>query len=363
MKTYPLESITLSEAIEKQFQLVDAITKEFSGLEVLALGDLGVVSPYNQPTTTIKVEKALARFFQVEACRLVRGAGSGAIKEGLMSLLNPGSTLLVHQAPIYETTKTTLKWMNINLIEVDFNDLNALKETLKNNKIDAVLIQYTRQTLTDSYEMGEVIKTIKENSDLPIITDDNYAVMKVTKIGVELGADLSAFSTFKLLGPEGIGCLVGKQKYIDPVVKRLYSGGSQVQGHEALETLRGMIYAPVALAIQAQVVDEVAQALNQGRISGVLEALVANAQSKVVIVKLKKNNAAAVIKKAAKLGAAPHPIGAESKYEFVPMFYRVSKTVADQLAGATDNLIRINPMRSGTETVLRILEEAIALEE
>lgn len=360
METYPLKSISLKEAIEKQFQLVDFITEEFTGQEALSLGDLGVVPPYNQPLTTLKVEKVLAKFFNSEACRLVRGAGSGAIKEGLMSLLKPNSTLLVHEAPIYETTNNTLKWMNINIIEADFNDLKELEDVLKDNAIDAALVQYTRQTLFDSYEIEEVINLIKKYF-IPIITDDNYAVMKVSKIGVEMGADLSAFSLFKLLGPEGIGCLVGKAKYIEPVVKRLYSGGSQVQGHEALEALRSLIYAPVALAIQAEVVDEVAKSLNSGAIKGVKKAFVANAQSKVVIVELEKDNAAEVIIESAKLGAAPHPVGAESKYEFVPMFYRVSKTVADQLGGATHNLIRINPMRSGTATVLKILEKAITI--
>ncbi len=38
--------------------------------------------------------------------------------------------------------------------------------------------------------------------------------MKVKEIGSELGADLSAFSTFKLLGPEGIGCIVGKKELL-----------------------------------------------------------------------------------------------------------------------------------------------------
>ena len=36
MKTYPLESISLEEAKQKQFQLIDAITKEFQGKEFLS---------------------------------------------------------------------------------------------------------------------------------------------------------------------------------------------------------------------------------------------------------------------------------------------------------------------------------------
>ena len=42
MKTYPLNSLSIIEAQEKQFKLVDIITKNMSGSEFLDLGDLGV---------------------------------------------------------------------------------------------------------------------------------------------------------------------------------------------------------------------------------------------------------------------------------------------------------------------------------
>ena len=40
MKTYPLQSISIEEAYEKQFKLVDAITRNFTGTESLTRGDL-----------------------------------------------------------------------------------------------------------------------------------------------------------------------------------------------------------------------------------------------------------------------------------------------------------------------------------
>ena len=48
MKTYPLESISLEEAKQKQFQLIDEITKEFQGKEFLSAGDFGVVPGLNK---------------------------------------------------------------------------------------------------------------------------------------------------------------------------------------------------------------------------------------------------------------------------------------------------------------------------
>ena len=360
MKTYPLESMSLAEAKEFQYRLVDEIAKVFSGKEILTRGDLGVVAGINKAETTKKVEQVIASFFASEKALLVRGAGTGAIRYALFSVMKAGETLLVHKAPVYSTTKTSLEMMGITTVEADFNNSEEIKETLNNHlEIKAALIQYTRQKLDDSYDMETVIQTIKKARDIPIVTDDNYAVMKVRKTGSELGADLSCFSCFKLLGPEGIGCIVGKEKYINFLIQHHYSGGSQTQGHEALDVLRGLVYAPVSLALQNEVNEELVVRLNGGEIPEVSAAFLANAQSKVLLVELKENIAKKVLVEAEKLGASPHPVGAESKYEMTPMFYRVSSTFRESDSSLEERMIRVNPLRSGPDTVIRILKEAI----
>ena len=262
MVTYPLQSITVEEAMQLQFKVIDCITREFPGHEILTRGDLGVVPGLNKPVTTMKAEKVIARIFDAEAAMLVRGAGTDAIADALYSVIKAGETLLVHTSPIYSTTKLTVDRQGLKTVAADFNDLEDIRRVMgEHPEIKAALVQYTRQSMTDSYDMEEVIRTIKACRDIPIVTDDNYAVMKVTKNGSQCGADLACFSTFKLQGPEGIGCIVGKKEYIDFLVKLNYSGGSQTQGHEALEVLRGMVYAPVALAIQAQVNDRLVERL------------------------------------------------------------------------------------------------------
>ncbi len=360
MELHPLESMTLSEAKKVQFRIVDIITKYFTGKEVLSLGDLGVVPGINKPTYTVKVEKVLKELFHAEAAVLLRGAGTGALREGIQSLLKPGGTMLVHEAPVYPTTMNTLDNMGIKLIQADFNNLKDLIRVLEENEMDAALIQYTRQKPDDSYSMDEVIRTIHEiKRDLPIITDDNYSVFKANKIGVELGANLSAFSTFKLLGPEGVGVLLGSRENIDHVIEKNYSGGSQVQGHEAMEVLRGLIYAPVMIAIQNEVLLETQQRLASGEIQGIKGVYIANAQSKVLLVEFNDNIAKEILVEAEKLGAAQNPVGAESKYEFVPMFYRVSGTFRMFDPTIEERMIRINPMRSGADTIIRILRESM----
>ena len=250
--------------------------------------------------------------------------------------------------------------LGITYEKVDFNDLAAVKDKIKDEEITSALVQVTRQLPSDSYEAETVIKTIKElRSDIFVITDDNYSVFKTEKIGVQYGADISCFSTFKLLGPEGIGCVVGNSEALQSLKKENYSGGGQVQGHEALDVLKGMIYVPVSQAISAKVGEEVCESLNQGTLEAVKEASIVNAQSRVLIVELKEPIAEAVIEEATKLGALPYPVGAESQYEFCPLFYRVSGTFRNADPTAEKRLIRINPNRSGAKTIIRILKESI----
>ena len=303
------------------------------------------------------VESVLADFFDSEACTLVRGAGTAAIRWGLWSMVKPNGTLLVHDAPIYPTTKTITDSMALKLLTADYNDAAAVSATA-NQRPDCALVQFSRQKIDDSYDIATVITSIKQ-AGVPVLTDDNYVVMKSAAIGAQCGADLSAFSLFKLLGPEGIGCIVGKREYVDKIIAVNYSGGGQVQGHEAMDALRSLVYAPVALAIQAMVGEEVVSRLCAGQVAGVKRAFIANAQSRVIIVELDQPVASAAIAAAEKLGAAPYPVGAESRYEIAPMFYRVSGTFRASIADADSRLIRINPMRSGADTVLRILTDAL----
>ena len=84
----------------------------------------------------------------------------------------------------------------------------------------------------------------------------------------------------------------------------------------------------------------------------------ANAQSKVLLVEFEENVAEKIIEAAQTLGALPNPVGAESKYEIPPLFYKVSGTFLKTDPTLKERMIRINPNRSGAETIIRILEKA-----
>lgn len=332
MKTFPLQSLTLIEAQQKQFALVDTICRHFPGCEFLTCGDLGLTPGLNQPRITQRVEQVLADAFHAQAAALVQGAGTGAIRAALAALLKPGQRLLVHDAPVYPTTRVIIEQMGLTLITADFNDLSALKQVVDEQQPDAALVQHTRQQPQDRYVLADVLATLRA-AGVPALTDDNYAVMKVSRIGCECGANVSTFSCFKLFGPEGV---------------------------QALEVLRGLVFAPVMHAVQAGVSERLLALLNGGAVAEVKSAVIANAQSKVLIVEFHQPIAARVLEEAQKLGALPYPVGAESKYEIPPLFYRLSGTFRQANPQLEHCAIRINPNRSGEETVLRILRESIA---
>lgn len=357
MKTFPLASMSMEQAQQAQFRLVDVICRHFPGAEFLTRGDLGLAPGLNQPRITRQVESVIARFFSAEASVLVSGAGTGAIRCGLTALLRPGDGLLVHDAPLYPTSRAIAEQMGLRLIYADFNRPEQIADAVRDFHPVAALVQHTRQKMDDGYCLEEIIHQLNALS-VPSLVDDNYAVMKVASIGCELGATLSTFSSFKLFGPEGVGVVVGNQQAITAIRSGMYSGGSQIQGFQAMEVLRGMTFAPVMHAVQARVNDELVHRLSRGEISQVKQAFLANAQSKVLLVEFHQPIAAAVLQHAQTLGALPYPVGAESKYEIPPLFYRVSGTFRQTDPSLEQRMIRINPNRCGADSIIRILHES-----
>lgn len=359
MRTYPLESMNISEAIEKQFLLIDIISRYLTGYDFLNLGDLGVHHENNMPVRTRVIEKIIAEFLGSEDAILVRGSGTNALRQSFYEALEKEEKILVHDAPIYKTSEITLKSMKVKIYKYNFNNLEDIEDYLLENDIKVILLQHTRQKIEDKYNLYEVIKTIKNiNKNIKIIVDDNYAVLKTRKNGVEMGADLSTFSSFKLLGPLGIGVIIGKKEIIDKIRTFNYSGGSQVQGYEAMEVIRGLCYAPVSLSIQAQEIERLNKKLkNKDQFPYIKDVYIANAQSKVLLIEFRENIAKKFLEYAYKNGALPHPVGAESKFELLPLIYRVSGTFLSDMPELKDRMIRINPNRASSETIIKIIEK------
>ncbi len=347
--------LTLDEAWAMQYRLVDTIRRRLDGYAQLQAGDSGVYAGLNRPQRTAEVEEILAEFFDAEAAALVRGAGTGAIRLALVATTRPGSRVLIHKPPTYPTTMRSLESMALDLVYVDLNDLDAVAQAVQEGELSSVLIQHTYQSDDDTYALDEVVQVIKEHApDLPILVDDNYAAFKIARIGVQQGADASAFSLFKLFGPEGVGLVLGRKAIIDRIHSLNYSGGSQVQGPEAMDALRSLVYVPVNHAGAARVIAEL---LEQDIPGARLRASLI--QGVHLVVEFDQPVGEQVAKAATRHGALPHPVGAESRYELSPVFYRMSGTFREMFPERAQYMMRISPMRAGTETVLSILRAAM----
>jgi hypothetical protein len=360
MKTHPLRQWSLTEATDAQFRLVDLFQRAFNGFEALQAGDYGAPQDLARARATAKVERVLAEFFGAEDAVLVPGAGTGAIRNALMASLSPGARVVVHDAPVYATTGVTFRAMGIDAVPRDFNDRRQLDDGL-GTKPAMVYVQHSWQRLDDRYDLAEVIDRVRQVlSQSIVLVDDNYTAFQVPRIGTQLGANLSGFSLFKVLGEPGVGCVLGDARLVGRIRDDNYSGGTKIQGPIAVSSLKGLVYAPVALAVQAHAVDEIVARLNDGEVAEVARAWVGNHQERGALVEFRQSIAGQVADCAWRWGAAPYPVGSQSKYETSVMVYRLSRAMCEENPERAQRMLRVNPFRVGPDTVLRVLAEAVA---
>ncbi|MFJ6747549.1 MULTISPECIES: aminotransferase class V-fold PLP-dependent enzyme [unclassified Streptomyces] len=355
--TFPLATVSWDGALRRQFRLLECTARHFEGQQLFA-ADVGVVPGLGRPRSTAGVEAVLADFFGAGAAALVQGAGTGAIRAALGAVLAAGDPLLVHRAPVYRTTAQTLRGLGVRVVEADFNDPRALEGALASGRFRWAYVQHTRQRLGDSYEPAAVLAACRA-AGVRTVVDDNYAVLRVPACGVELGGDVSCFSLFKLHGPEGVGAVVGAAEVVERVRRDNYSGGGQVQGGQALDALRALTHVPVMWAVQSRVAAEAAGRLAAGEVPGVAEVALANVQDRCLLVRLERPLARGLPAAAARHGAAAYPVGANSRYEIAPLFYRLSGSTLADAPELADWAVRINPMRAGADLVLGILRRAL----
>lgn len=360
MTTVPLPQWTVAEATEAQFRLVDAFHREFDGYEALEAGDYGAPADLGRSRMTAKVERVLAEFFGAEDAVLTPGAGTGALRSALMASLAAGASVLVHDFPVYTTTAVTFRAMGLQVATCDFNDAVQLRTALA-ARPDMLYVQHARQRLDDAYNAAEVIAATRAITPATVVlVDDNYTALAVPQIGTQLGADLSAFSLFKLLGEPGVGCVVGAARLTEKIRTDNYSGGTKIHGPVAIATLKALVYAPVALAIQSEVTIEVVRRLNEGAVPGVARAYVANHQERGALVEFDRPIAVRVAEEAHRFGAAPYPVGSQSRVEVSAMIYRMSRAMCEHDPALAERMVRAQPFRAGPDTLVRILSDTVA---
>jgi hypothetical protein len=364
--------MSLEEAVACQFRLVDAV-------QAVMGSDLALTADYGQDralgtlqfgaggraNATARVEDVFARVFDVDAAVLVPGAGTGAIRAMLNSALEPGQSVIVHDAPIYKTALPVMRHMGLNRIPVNFNDIDAVRDAVRRERPAAVYFQYVPQQLGDTWHPDDIIAATKETApDVKVLADDNYAVMRVPSISVQSGADASAFSLFKVLAAGNIGCVLAKGDVVTAIRRDLSSAGCQVQGPDAMEALRSLVYAPVALAIQDRVVVEAAERINDrvaaGRLPGVVQAVPGQPAIRCVVLVLEKPVAEAFLAASWRHGSPSRSVGEEAAIEVLPLFTYLTGTFLRGTPGLERYCLRINPMRGGSDAIVRVITDTLA---
>jgi hypothetical protein len=315
------------------------------------------------------VERVLADFFDAEDAALVQGAGTGSIRALLNAGLDPGATVVVHSAHPYKTTLPSMRHMGLDVRQVDFNDADGLRTALREIRPAGLYLQHVPQALGDTHEVDATIALAREQlgDEVTILVDDNYAVMRSRRIGIQMGADGSAFSLFKLLAPDQIGVVAGPAELVAGIRRDLSSAGCQVQGPQAMAALRMLFYAPVSLALQNATVLETTQLINDavaaGQLGPIRRAFAAQPGIRSIVLVFETACAEQFLRSAWRNGSPSQSVGEEAHYEVLPLFTYLTSTFLKSTPGLEQHAVRINPMRSGPQTILRILRAALADEQ
>ena len=131
MKTFPLQSLTIIEAQQKQFTLVDSICRHFPGAEFLTSGDLGLTPGLNQPRITQRVEQVLADAFHAPAAALVQGA----LIATLMNAIALIASQTWHEHPVDLLLSLLAQSLTGLLLGAGIQRLRELNQSLQNELV------------------------------------------------------------------------------------------------------------------------------------------------------------------------------------------------------------------------------------
>ncbi|HYW32497.1 MAG TPA: cysteine desulfurase [Gemmatimonas sp.] len=102
-------------------------------------------------------------------------------------------------------------------------DLDALRDTL-NARTKLVAISHVSNAVGAITPLHDVVRMVRERSSAVIVADGAQAVPHLPVTFDSLGVDFYAFSGHKLLGPMGIGGLVGRRALLEGMPPATFGG-------------------------------------------------------------------------------------------------------------------------------------------
>lgn len=122
------------------------------------------------------------------------------------------------------------------IVKLPFNDLGVLETeklpSLINEKTKLIAVAHVSNVLGTVNPVSEIIKIAHENN-VPVFVDGAQAVQHLSVDVQQMNADFYAFSAHKLYGPNGVGVLYGKKKWLKQIPP--YQGGGEMIAEVSFE--------------------------------------------------------------------------------------------------------------------------------
>jgi cysteine desulfurase / selenocysteine lyase len=122
------------------------------------------------------------------------------------------------------------------IVKLPFNDLGVLEieklPTLINNNTKLIAVAHVSNVLGTVNPVSEIIKIAHENN-VAVFVDGAQAVQHLPVDIQQIDADFYAFSAHKLYGPNGVGVLYGKKKWLEQMPP--YQGGGEMIAEVSFE--------------------------------------------------------------------------------------------------------------------------------
>ncbi len=122
------------------------------------------------------------------------------------------------------------------VVKLPFNDSGELQvdllENLINQKTKIIAIAHVSNVLGTVNPVAEIIQ-IAHKKNVPVLVDGAQAVQHIPVNVQEMDADFYAFSAHKMYGPNGVGILYGKRKWLEEMPP--YQGGGEMISEVSFE--------------------------------------------------------------------------------------------------------------------------------
>ena len=238
MQDKPLIFLDNSSTTFKPQQVLDAMNEYYTTYNANShRGDYDLC--YKVDTKIEGVRKKLASFVNAKENEVIFTSGTtmsiNMISNGYFRyILNKGDVILLDEN---EHASNVLPWFNLahdldlNIEYIPLNEngeitIENLRKSLKKS-VKVVSLAAVSNVLGNEIDVKEFAKIIHENGSLFVVDGAQSVPHRKTDFA-DMDIDFLVFSAHKMLGPTGVGCLVGKYHLLEEMNPMISGGGNNV---------------------------------------------------------------------------------------------------------------------------------------